>query len=211
MRFLIAISALAIAASSQAAIVTNGSFEMGVNPGAFTTLGAGSPNVTSWTVSSGTIDYIGSYWQASDGVRSLDLNGGSIGAVSQTLALTPGTRYTLTFDLSANPDGGLGLNPYDVQVGLTGIGPSTFSYSLTGANSRSNMLWSGKSLTFTAVGAATTLSFTSLQNGACCWGPALDNVMVSAVPEASTWAMLVVGFGLVGAGARRRSRMTVTA
>ena len=211
MRTLIALLALATAASGQAAIVSNGSFEMGVNPGAFRTLGVGSPDVTGWTVTSGTVDYIGSYWQASDGVRSIDMSGGSIGTISQTLALTSGTRYTLTFDLSANPDGGLGLNPYDVQVDLTGIGSSTFSYSLTGANSASNMLWSGKSLTFTAASGATTLSFTSLQNKACCWGPALDNVSVSAVPEASTWSMLIVGFGLVGAVARRRSQTTAVA
>ena len=205
MRFLIALAALATAASAQAALVSNGSFEAGTNPGAFTTLGTGSPNVTGWTIGAGTIDYIGSYWQASDGVRSIDLNGGSVGTISQTIAVNPGSRYTLTFDLSANPDGGLGLNPYNVEVGLTGIASSVFSYNLTGANNASNMLWTGNTLTFTAVNAATVVRFTTLQTAACCWGPALDNVSVSAVPESSTWSMLIVGFGLVGVGARRRS------
>jgi len=35
----------------------------------------------------------------------------------------------------------------------------------------------------------------------------LDNVTVSAVPEPATWAMLVIGFGLVGAATRRRTSM----
>ena len=32
----------------------------------------------------------------------------------------------------------------------------------------------------------------------------LDNVSLTAIPEASTWAMLIAGFGLVGLSARRR-------
>ena len=211
MRIMIALAALATAASAQAAIVANGSFETGTAPGVFTMLSAGSTNVADWTIGTGTVDYIGSYWQASDGVRSIDLNGASMGMISQTLTLNPGSRYTLTFDLSGNPDGGLGRNPYDVEVGLTGVASSAFSYALTAGNSRSNMLWAGKTLTFTAVNAATTLTFTSLQTSGCCFGPALDNVSVSAVPEASTWSMLIAGFGLVGLGARHRRRTAIAA
>lgn len=32
----------------------------------------------------------------------------------------------------------------------------------------------------------------------------VDGASITAVPEASTWAMLVIGFGIVGAAARRR-------
>jgi hypothetical protein len=39
----------------------------------------------------------------------------------------------------------------------------------------------------------------------------LDNISVAAVPEPATWAMLVVGFGLVGAAKRRRNIGAVTA
>ena len=35
----------------------------------------------------------------------------------------------------------------------------------------------------------------------------LDNLSISAVPEPTTWAMLLVGFGMVGAAARRRSNV----
>ena len=37
------------------------------------------------------------------------------------------------------------------------------------------------------------------------YGPALDNISVDAVPEASTWAMMFVGFLGVGFLAYRRS------
>ena len=33
----------------------------------------------------------------------------------------------------------------------------------------------------------------------------IDNVGVTAVPEPTTWALLIVGFGMVGAAARRRA------
>ena len=36
-----------------------------------------------------------------------------------------------------------------------------------------------------------------------------DDIAVGGVPEPQTWAMLIIGFGLVGVTARRRSRATV--
>ena len=42
---------------------------------------------------------------------------------------------------------------------------------------------------------------------------ALDNVIVSVagVPEAETWAMLIAGFGAIGAAQRRRRSVTIAA
>jgi hypothetical protein len=39
----------------------------------------------------------------------------------------------------------------------------------------------------------------------------LDNVSLSAVPEMSTWGMMILGFGVVGGSARARRRKTVFA
>ena len=38
-----------------------------------------------------------------------------------------------------------------------------------------------------------------------------DNIAAGAVPEPATWAMLIAGFGMVGASMRRRKMTTVTA
>jgi hypothetical protein len=40
--------------------------------------------------------------------------------------------------------------------------------------------------------------------GSVGYGPLLDNVVVTQVPEPATWAMLIAGFGLVGSAMRRR-------
>ena len=39
----------------------------------------------------------------------------------------------------------------------------------------------------------------------------LGTLTISVVPEAATWAMMIAGFGLVGAGLRRRRRALATA
>ena len=61
--------------SAIASGLINGGFESGaVGPGAtFIALQAGSTNIKGWVVGSGGIDYIGGYWQASEGSRSINL------------------------------------------------------------------------------------------------------------------------------------------
>lgn len=39
----------------------------------------------------------------------------------------------------------------------------------------------------------------------------LDNVIITAVPEASTWAMMILGMGLIGGSLRQRRRFATTA
>lgn len=172
-------------------IVTNGSFENGTNPGVFTTLSAGdSTTITGWTVNSGTIDYIGSYWQASDGVRSLDLNGLQAGLVSQSIPTVAGTKYFVNFDLSGNPDssGDPSLtSPSAKVVAVSATGGATVPFTFdtaVQANDKTNMKWAPQLYVFTASGAATTLGFASTIAGA--FGPALDNVSVRACVQNAT-------------------------
>jgi hypothetical protein len=77
---------------------------------------------------------------------------------------------------------------------IIGFGTSSASdaYTTTSSNSLSEMLWRHDTLLFTATGSSTLLSFGSLAtDGNCCYGPALDNVSVTAVPEATTWAVML--------------------
>ena len=160
--------------------VNNGSFETGIaDPGSFTTLTAvDSTSITDWTVNSGDADYIGTYWLASNGSRSIDLDGDTQGSISQTFATVSGTTYNVTFDLSGNPDGDLGTK--DVQVSATGGSPQDFTFDTSAMhNTDATMMWQPKTYTFTASGASTVLNFASQTPGF--YGPALDNVVVTAV------------------------------
>ena len=87
-------SALIVTPVQATNLIQNGSFETAtVNPGTDTLLNAVSTVITGWTVSQGSIDYIGTVWQASNGVRSLDLSGGNAGRIQQTFNTTVGGTY----------------------------------------------------------------------------------------------------------------------
>ena len=190
------------AGSAAAAPFTNGSFELGsVNPGGgWTTLSSGNPAITGWEIFDGTVDYIGGYWQAADGSRSVDLNGndGSAG-IRQTFDTIAGDTYQIRFALAGNPDGA----PLTKSVQLTSGGASQlFSFTIPPGASHADMGWAYHSLLFTATADSTTLSFLSNTAGVY-FGPAIDDVSVTAVPEPATLSL--VALGLV-AGARNRLR-----
>ena len=158
-----------------ASIVSNGSFENGTDPGVFTTVHPGDTNITDWTVVSGDVDYIGTYWQASDGQRSIDMTGDTPGAIRQTIPTIAGALYTVSFDLSGNPACGPSLKTLNVD---TGGAPNTFTYdTAVHGNTLTDMMYEPMSFDFTATGTSTPLTFTSLTPGFC--GPALDNVSVT--------------------------------
>jgi choice-of-anchor C domain-containing protein len=199
--------------AARADIVTNGSFEFGTNNpalGDFATIPGSSSSITGWTVV-GSVDWINGYWQASNGTHSVDMNGLALGGVEQSITTVIGQAYRLTFDLSANPDH-LDSQPDSRQLKATaGAFSDFFNYSFNvPPNSHGNMNWASYFLDFTATSTTTVLSFNSTSGQNCCFGPALDNVAVTAVPEASTWAMMILGFAGVGFIAyRRKSRPAV--
>jgi len=175
-------------------LIQNGSFETAtVNPGSSLQLDAVSTVITGWTVSQGTIDYIGTAWQASEGARSLDLQGLASGGIQQTFNTTIGETYRVTFDLAGNP-----IKEMRVSAGGSS---ADFSFDITG-KSNSNMGWLSKSWDFTANSTTTTLEFTGLGNSDA--GAALDNVSVIAlsspsIPEPSSMLGLL-GLGVLGIG-----------
>ena len=197
-----------VAAPVAAAELANGSFELGDDPGSSTLdLGNGSTAIAGWTVGGAGLDYVANYWQAADGNRSLGLSGPGPSSIWQSFATEAGGLYAILFDMSGDPAGG--STTKQLVVSVDGVPQLTQTYQVTEANSRTAMGWQTYFLEFTAFSTITTLSFASL--GADEHGPALDNVMLfdvgaipSPVPEPMTWALMGIGFAMLGS-VRRRS------
>lgn len=198
--------ALGLSLPAHANLINNGSFESGNKDTA--TTGVCSDSVTGWSVSAlgscGGIDWIqNSGWAAQDGNFSIDLNSFNTGAISQTFDTTSGSQYLVSFYLAGNPGHPSIVKNLDVLINNVDLvsGAPDFSFDGTGKTT-TNMGWTLQSFTFTANSALTTLTFKSLMTGA--EGPALDNVVVTAVPEPETYAMMLAGLGLLGFAARRK-------
>ena len=162
-----------------AELVVNGGFEDGPEPDpfgpGFTNLPAGSTDIRGWTVTRGSVDYIGPYWQPAEGRRSLDLNGNEPGAIAQTLRTRPGQKYRVSFRLSANCFVGAGPT-FRLEVSAAGA-RTEFAFDATG-RTYEDMGWITRSWEFTAVGTETPLEFTSASDTPPACGPALDRVSV---------------------------------
>ena len=172
------IAALAFAGSTQAFTgATNGSFETGAyfdNGTGFQQLDAPDTSIDGWSVASGSVDWVGTYWTAPDGAMSVDLSGADAGSLSQTFDTTIGNTYTVAFLLSGNPAGPPSLKTLEVSAtgGTTGL----YSHDTTGSD-LTTMVWTPETYTFLATSASTTITFLSTTAGP--YGPALDNVVVS--------------------------------
>lgn len=184
---LTALAAFSLSAPAGAATIFSEDFESGF--GVFTDVGnvylangaiyqgcCGTPNDTSnWFVAFG---------------GGNDPSGTIISTSFMTML---GYMYTVTFDYSALGGGSESLT---LQAGGT-----TYVVNPTADNSLSSFM-SG-SFTFAGTGALTSLDVFS--GGVDNVDAIIDNITVSqAVPEPTTWALLLLGFGGVGFSMRRR-------
>ena len=192
--------------TSVAAMIINGSFEECPKcpPGDGTvTVFPGETIITGWEVISSDVHYIRSNWEASDGTRSIDLDGriGSAGGIQQTFHTTPGQTYTVTFDMAGN----LGNNPIVKPMRVSADGQSQrFTFDTTG-HSFTDMGWTEMTWSFIADDSTATLAFQSLteeEGRLVGWGAAIDNVAVTPIPSA-IWLLGAALLGLIGVTRRR--------
>ena len=138
---------------------------------------------------------------AFDGVNFVELDSYSNSAMAQTLTTVAGSSYDLSFAYSARPGVSAGSNV--IQVLWNGV--SLAAVTANGSNLSDND-WQVFNYTVTGSG-SDTLSFRAIGVNDSLGG-SLDAVTVTtAVPEPSTYAMMFLGLGLIGASLSRRRKM----
>jgi choice-of-anchor C domain-containing protein len=165
-------------------LVTNGDFETPVISGAFLQ----TSTLSGWTVVSGDVDIVRSYWTPAQGDQSIDLWGcAANGIIRQALTTSGSTAYNLSFFLAGNPvEGGVntaGPRTGVVRVGTTPGGADLVTQNLTfntSGKSLTNMGWITQSINFAASSGTTYLEFEDTSNapGQPCQGIALDDIRV---------------------------------
>ncbi len=163
---------------SAANLLANGSFEDGpfMPSWGYTWLYEGSADLPGWAVTRATIDVVGNRWTASEGARSVDLDGFAPGGIAQSFATEIGCEYLVTFDMAGSP-----FDPAQLvkQLQVSAAGQSqTFSFDATGRTA-AEMGWQTQSWSVTATAETTTLELLSLSASGNS-GPAIDNVRVTA-------------------------------
>lgn len=194
----LAIASLAGASAANAGIVFSDNFN------GTTTQALNQFTFANWTVTSGTVDVIGdggpfAYFSVGHG-NYVDLNGssGAPGQLTTNIIFAAGT-YSVSFELAGSQGGSGNVDPFSHTTEIAfSIGGVTQSLTLN-----PTVPFTPYTFLFTTTGAG-KLSFTDLSGGNNNVGNLLDNVTVSAVPEPSTWAMMILGFMGVGFMAYRR-------
>lgn len=225
MRSLLSAAALlatcAFAPAVSAASVVDGSFESAPVPnGGLLFYGAGSTigGANGWTVFGDGVNAVlgintnyteaGVAFPAFDGKVHLDLTGGgNTGAngVYQDIATAIGQTYRLAFYLgnaTGNGTGNSGVYVLPSTIGLSIGGGQAQSFENAGVTLGA-INWTQYSKDFKATSTSTRVSFIN-QTPTGDNFAGLDLVSISAIPEASTWAMMILGVGLAGAALRRR-------
>ncbi|MET3134382.1 hypothetical protein AAKU55_004678 [Oxalobacteraceae bacterium GrIS 1.11] len=206
-----ALAAFVAAGSASAAtnLVVNGSFELN----RISSPWAPVSQVTGWTSSAtgnsafeiqrGALQggLHGFNPLAADGTQYLELNTDRFTAISQSVATTQGGLYSLTFSYSGRPDTA-GHTPSKMNVYWGGT-----LETATALVGNTNGTWQTFTLNnLTASGPSTVLKFASIGPGISpTYGSYLDKVsVIAAVPEPETYAMMLLGLGLLGFMARRK-------
>jgi hypothetical protein len=199
-------------------LVNNGSFEDGLAGWTIGgTDGQGFPPVAIFYNNAGAYP-IGAFGEAVPPDDSVSLSPDAVGdraayfvtdlanaqSLSQTLFLNPG-RYEFGFSAFAPQNGFTNLG--DARFRATILGNTVADYLVSTGPVRTWQAFSGKT-TITTAGLY-TVNFQFDTNLNPSKDVVIDRVYVAAVPEPASWAMLIAGFGLVGAAMRRRSGAAV--
>ena len=190
-------AAMGAAGSAGAATTFFNDFESGAYSGSgYVVLGS----YEGWTASAGPgieVQYGNVAGQAYSGTHLVELDSNANSAMSRII---DAGSYVLTFQYSDRPNVAASSNGIDVLLNGLSI------LSVTGGNGAGGTVWKPKSVSFVA-GAGDTLTFAALGTSDSLGGY-LDDINLSAVPEPESWAMMLLGLGVVGTAVRRSRKVT---
>lgn len=190
--FLVGVAALLSATTANAAVVLFSDFDSIVVPG--------SPNFIIIPMADG--------WT---GAPDIEIQAGGVGGTpfsapnlveldttrnsSMFVALGAGS-YSVSYYYSPRPGVAAASNGITLSIGSTLLD----SVALDGG---SDTMFGLRTVNFTTTGDLLSFAAIGTSDGL---GGYLDDITISttAVPEASTWALMIAGFGMVGFAARRR-------
>jgi len=138
--------------------------------------------IDGWKVEAGSVEIVGTYWQAAEGKQSLDLSGiwDWAGTISREIPTVPGRQYKLRFALAGNPEDHATKQMKAFWNGNE-VADLTFD---TKETSFTSMGWDYHEYVLTADTNLTTLKFQSLTLNFL--GPVLDDVSVTEITGEST-------------------------
>jgi hypothetical protein len=203
----VALGAAALAGSSQAAnLIVNGDFSNPNTSGGFVI----TPSIPGWVNDNNDdleVGASGIYGLAcyTSGCQNLEVNANTFDTVSQLVTgLTVDDTYNLSWAYGGRVSGG----PQELNVSFGGV-------PLTQDSSNGYAAWSLNSFIVKATATSETLTFASVdtsgEGGRPSYGNELTAVSLIAVPEPAAWALMLVGFGGLGAAMRSRRRMALAA
>lgn len=216
----------ATSAGAAVNLLADGDFEgLGTPDGSFKVFNGGQA-AGAWTVlgptRGGSAQLLSTHYtepniafDAESGDASFDLSGpgnvGSAAGIAQTVDTVEGRLYRLSFWVG-NADGSRNGNytlPSTVDLRIARDGAR--QHFTNAATTPQSTNWMLVQTTFRGTGSPMEIAFlngTPKQDAET----GLDNVSLTVgVPEPATWAMMILGFGLAGAGLRRRQALTVCA
>lgn len=176
--------------TSASAQLLNGSFEIPIVPGNYTTYST-APAGFGWFITSGTVDHGKGPAQTkcqhpagNPDRQCIDLNGDGQGGIAQKF-LTCKPKYRVKFFMSRHVQ--LGATPATLEASIDSNTPVTFTHSVLGVTSTTPK-WQPRQFDFCATQPSHTLQFKSATNVASmpAAGPQIDNVTLKLVSCTAT-------------------------
>jgi hypothetical protein len=223
------IAALLMSVSSaHANLITNGGFEDGAfGDGSVRTIKPGDTALSGWTVNDNPIDWYAKGYEPNplnpigvgphSGNLAVNMCDGSVSvlcdgsvrpvSISQTFQVLPSVEQQLTFWVGNYRGNG---GPISIGVTITDGASNTILLSETATARATDSKSSWQKFTFSYIsripdGTSNTIIFSEIGDNVYA---GLDDVTVVAVPEASTWALALLGFVSLGMLGVRRKRVT---